>query len=695
MSRDCWLVYNIVHVYCMLGYMRRFVKNFTNIKLRANEMAVLSPRTAFFRAGTVCPYYIRRQVRPNIVRYYAAKKSVEGGNEELQKRIDAIPQERYRNFSIVAHVDHGKSTLSDRLLELTGVIKKGDTNKQVLDKLDVERERGITVKAQTCSMLYTHTDGKEYLLHLVDTPGHVDFRQEVSRSYASCGGALLLIDASQGVQAQTVANFYTAYSLGLQLLPVINKIDLPHADIPKAIDQIETTFELPTDNVIQLSAKTGHHVDQVLPSVIENIPPPSGDINKPLRALLVDSWYDSYLGVVLLVHVVDGKIKRGQKLVSAHTKLKYEVKDVGIMYPDKVSMNHLTAGQVGYLVLGMKKVADAKIGDTFMTQGTENGIEPLPGFEDVKPMIFVGAFPAEGANFAHLEERLEHLTLNDRSVTLEKETSNALGQGWRLGFLGTLHADVFRERLENEHGESLIITAPTVPYKVTWTDGTEEIVTNPDEFPDPQTVKSKVSSLQEPYVEALMTVPQDYMGQVIKLCENNRGEQVDISFLTTGQAMIKYLIPLAHLVDDFFGKLKGATRGYASLDYDDAGYRTSDVVKLELLVNGKGIDALAQVMHRSQVETKGKDWVRKFKGYLKFQLYEVVIQAKAAGKIVARETIKAKRKDVLAKLHASDISRRQKLLKRQKEGKKTMRSIGNVQIPQEAYQGFLARNNND
>lgn len=625
----------------------------------------------------------------------------------LQKRIDEIPQERYRNFSIVAHVDHGKSTLSDRLLELTGVIQRGkgssQENKQVLDKLDVERERGITVKAQTCSMIYTHPDdGKEYLLHLVDTPGHVDFRQEVSRSYASCGGALLLVDASQGIQAQTVANFYTAYSLGLELIPVINKVDLPHADIPRALDQIETTFELDPEKVIELSAKTGYNVEKVLPSVVENIPPPSGDINLPLRALLVDSWYDSYLGVVLLVHIVDGKVQKGQKLISAVTKLRYDVKDVGIMYPDKVSTDHLTAGQVGYLILGMKKTADAKIGDTFMTLGTQESIEPLPGFEEVKPMIFVGAFPAEGANFSHLEEHIEHLTLNDRSVTLEKETSNALGQGWRLGFLGTLHADVFRERLESEHGESLIITAPTVPYKIIWkkhgvNDETyEEIVTNPDEFPEPQLVKSKVADLQEPYVEALMTVPQEYMGQVIKLCEANRGEQIDISFLnTTGQAMIKYMLPLSHLVDDFFGKLKGATRGYASLDYDDAGYRSSDVVKLELLVNGKGIDALAQVLHRSQVDKKGKEWVRKFKGYLKFQLYEVVIQAKAGGRIVARETIKAKRKDVLAKLHASDISRRQKLLKRQKEGKKTMRSIGNVQIPQEAYQGFLARNNNN
>lgn len=632
-------------------------------------------------------------------RLFASPKSVPESkrlNDDLQARIDAIPMDRYRNFSIVAHIDHGKSTLSDRLLELTGVIEEGDSNRQVLDRLEVERDRGITVKAQTCTMLYKHTDGKDYLLHLVDTPGHVDFRQEVSRSYASCGGALLLVDASQGVQAQTVANFFLAYSLGLSLIPVINKIDLPHADIDRALGQVEQTFELDPDGAIAVSAKTGQNVEQVLPQIIDRIPPPTGTLDAPLRALLVDSWFDPYLGVILLVHVVDGSVSRGMKVMSAHTKLRYDVRDVGVMYPDRMSTAHLRAGQVGYMILGMKKSADAHVGDTIMAQ-TPSDIEPLPGFEETKPMVFVGAFPAEGANFAQLEEHIEHLCLNDRSVTLNKETSNALGQGWRLGFLGSLHADVFRERLEREHGESLIITAPSVPCKIVWRDGTEEIITNPDSFPDPSLLKSKVQDLQEPFVEALMTLPQEYIGPVVRLCEENRGQQLDISYMdTTGQAMVKYLIPLAHLVDDFFGKLKGATRGYASLDYEDAGYKSSDLVKLELLVNSKGIDALAQVMHRSQIEQKGRDWVRRFKKFLRFQLFEVIIQARANGsKIVARETIKAKRKDVLAKLHASDITRRQKLLRKQKEGKKVMRSIGNVQIPQEAYQGFLARNNSD
>ncbi|ODQ65261.1 translation factor GUF1, mitochondrial [Nadsonia fulvescens var. elongata DSM 6958] len=605
---------------------------------------------------------------------------------ELQERIRAIPIDRYRNFSIVAHVDHGKSTLSDRLLELTGVIQKG-SKAQVLDRLDVERERGITVKAQTCTMLYNHK-GEDYLLHLVDTPGHVDFRSEVSRSYASCKGALLLVDASQGVQAQTVANFYLAYSMGLRLIPVINKIDMDAADIPRSLDQIEHMFELDTSDVVKVSAKTGLNVEQVLPAVVEKIAPPSGIVDSRLRLLLVDSWYDNFLGVVCLVYISDGSLKKGQKIFSAHTDISYDVKEVGIMYPIPLKTDIITAGQVGYMVIGMKKSSEAHIGDTFFTVGQAG--EPLAGFEEAKPMVFVGAFPADGVEFKVLDESISHLVLNDRSVTLQKETSTALGQGWRLGFLGTLHASVFQERLEKEHGASIIITAPTVPYRILYNDDTEKIISNPDDFPSVEN-RQKVSVLQEPFVEAIMTFPQEYLGRVIKLCEAHRGEQVEITYLTTGQVLLKYLLPMAQLVDDFFGRLKGLTQGYASLDYEEAGYRPSDLVKMELLVNGKGIDALAQVMHRSETVNKGKVWVSKFKEYLKYQLFEVVIQAKAGNKIMARETIKAKRKDVLAKLHAADISRRKKLLSRQKEGKKSMKSIGNIQIPQEAYQGFLSR----
>lgn len=612
-------------------------------------------------------------------------------NHSLQERIDAIPIERYRNFSIVAHVDHGKSTLSDRLLELTNVVEPG--GKQVLDKLEVERERGITVKAQTCSMFYKDPrTNLDYLLHLVDTPGHVDFRAEVSRSYASCGGALLLVDASQGVQAQTVANFYLAYSMDLKLIPVINKIDLDIADVKQAEEQVETMFELPREDCIKVSAKTGKNVEQLLPVIIDRIPHPTGKIDKPLRALLVDSWYDSYLGVVLLVHIVDGKVKRGDKIVTAATGMKYEVKECGIMYPERNPTNTLKSGQVGYLVPGMKESKSAKIGDTIMHQGKESMTEILPGFEEPKPMVFVGAFPADGTEFKALDDDISRLVLNDRSVSLQRETSNALGQGWRLGFLGSLHASVFKERLENEYGSKLIITQPTVPFLIKYKDGTEKIITNPDDFPDLAQRRSTIESLEEPFVEAIMTLPQEYLGKVIQLCDDNHGMQKEITYLNmTGQVMLKYELPLSYLVDDFFGKLKSVSRGYASLDYEDIGYKPSDIVKLELLVNGKGLDALAQVMHRDQTEIVGKEWVKKFKKYIKSQLFEVVIQAKANNKVIARETIRAKRKDVLSKLHASDISRRKKLLSKQKEGKKNMKTVGNIQINQDAFQAFLRR----
>lgn len=609
---------------------------------------------------------------------------------KVQERISRIPIENYRNFSIVAHVDHGKSTLLDRLLELTGVIQPG-SNKQVLDKLDVERERGITVKAQTCSMFYTDSEtGADFLLHLVDTPGHVDFRAEVLRSYASCGGALLLVDAAQGVQAQTVANFYLAYSMGLKLLPIINKIDLDAADIPRAMDQVETTFELPREDCIPVSAKTGLNVGDIIPAIIKSIPAPRGDRNRPLKTLLVDLWHDPYVGVVMLVHVVDGSIRKGMRLLSAHSDRRYEVKEVGIMYPDKMPMDELRAGQVGYIIPGMRNPREALIGDTFYHYGHHEGLEPLPGFEEPKPMVFVGAFPADGGEFKQMDDHMELLVLNDRLVTLEKETSNALGLGWRLGFLGSLHALVFKERLEKEYGAKIILTAPTVPYKVVYRDGAEEIVANPDDFPAADS-RANVEAFLEPYVDAIMTIPDEYVGTVMSLCENSRGVQKELEYLNTGQVLLKYEIPLAELVEDFFGRLKGCTKGYASLDYEDAGYRKLDIVKMELCVNGEAQDALTQIMHRLQVLARGKDLVTRFKEYLRFQLFEVAIQAKVGNKVVARETIKAKRKDVTQKLHAADISRRKKLLLRQKEGKKQMKALGRVHINNEAYQAFLRR----
>ncbi|GEQ67128.1 hypothetical protein JCM33374_g791 [Metschnikowia sp. JCM 33374] len=610
----------------------------------------------------------------------------------IEERIEKIPLKNYRNFSIVAHVDHGKSTLSDRLLELTGVIKPGDANKQVLDKLDVERERGITVKAQTCTMFYQDSKtGEDYLLHLVDTPGHVDFRAEVSRSYASCGGALLLVDAAQGVQAQTVANFYLAYSLGLKLIPIINKIDLDAADIPRAMEQVETTFELDPRDCIPVSAKTGLNVKDIIPKIIQDIPPPSGDVEKPLKALLVDSWHDPYVGVVMLVFVVDGKIKKGMKLLSAHSEKKYDVKEVGVMYPDKTPMSNIRAGQVGYIIPGMKNPKEAMIGDTFFQSGHSAGLQPLPGFEEPKPMVFVGAFPADGGEFKVMNDHMEHLVLNDRSVTLEKETSSALGLGWRLGFLGSLHSSVFKERLENEYGAKIILTAPTVPYKIKYKNGTEKIVTNPDDFPGSDYRSHDIEMFMEPFVDAIMTIPDEYVGTVMSICEANRGIQKEMEYLTTGQVLLKYEIPMAQLVEDFFGKLKGATKGYASLDYEDSGYKKSDVVKMELCVSGEAQDALSQVMHRSQVQTRGREYVSRFREYLKSQLFEVAIQAKVGNKVVARETIKARRKDVTQRLHAADISRRKKLLERQKEGKKQMKATGRVTINNEAYQAFLRR----
>ncbi|TVY90162.1 Translation factor GUF1, mitochondrial [Lachnellula willkommii] len=628
-----------------------------------------------------------RAFSASIARRAQASKPV----SDLERRIQAIPIDRFRNFCIVAHVDHGKSTLSDRLLELTGTIAPGG-NKQILDKLDVERERGITVKAQTCSMLYKH-EGEDYLLHLVDTPGHVDFRAEVSRSYASCGGALLLVDASQGVQAQTVANFYLAFSQGLVLVPVVNKIDLPSADSPRALEQMQTAFELAPENAVLVSAKTGLNVEQLLPNVIRQIPPPVGDHTKPLRLLLVDSWYDNYKGVILLVRIFDGQIKAGDHVVSFATGIKYFVGEVGMMYPHQTPLSVLRAGQVGYIFFnpGMKKSQEALSGDTYTTVGSERLVEPYPGFEEPKSMVFVSAFPVDQSDHGHLEDSINQIVLNDRSVTLHKESSEALGAGWRMGFLGTLHCSVFEDRLRQEHGASIIITPPTVPFKVIWANGREEIIQTPTNFPDADMNRDQVGELQEPYVSATVTLPEEYLGKVIELCETNRGEQKELSFFTASQVILKYDLPLAQLVDDFFGKLKGVTKGYASLDYEDAGFRRSSIVKMQLLVNKEPVDAVARVLHTSQVDRLGRQWVKKFKEHVDRQMFEVIIQAAVGKRIVARETIKPFRKDVLQKLHAADIGRKRKLLDRQKEGRKKLKAVGNITIDHKAFQKFLAK----
>ncbi|KAF3929428.1 hypothetical protein AA313_de0201914 [Arthrobotrys entomopaga] len=552
-------------------------------------------------------------------------------------------------------------------------------------------------------MLYTHK-GEDYLLHLVDTPGHVDFRAEVSRSYASCNGALLVVDASQGVQAQTVANFYLAFAQGLSMIPVINKVDLQHAEPERVTEQLFGTFEL--EDPVMVSAKTGLNVAAVLPAVIERVPAPEGSVEKPLKMLLIDSWYSTYKGVVLLVRVFDGVVRQGDHIMSMGSKLKYIVGELGIQYPTEMATSCLRAGQVGYMYFnpGMKTISDAKLGDTFCHLGKEKEVEPFRGFEEPQPMVFVGAFPTNQDEFQKLEDSINQLTLNDRSITIAKESSHALGLGWRLGFLGTLHCSVFEDRLRQEFGGSeLLITAPTVPFKIVWREtvrdkkgeevAKETIITNPALYPEDDVIRTKVQEIQEPYVLATITIPADppeFLGHVIELCQENRGNQVELTFFAT-QVILKYKLPLLQLVDNFFGKLKGITKGYATLDYEDAGYLKSDVVKLELLVNKEPVDAIAQLCHRSSAEKLGRMWVQRFKSFVDRQLFEIVIQAAIGKRILARETVQAFRKDVTAKLYGGDHTRRKKLLEKQKAGKKKLRAIGNVIIDQKAFQGFLAR----
>lgn len=626
----------------------------------------------------------------SLLRHYATKTSKP---DPLETRISTIPITRYRNFCVIAHIDHGKSTLSDRLLELTGTIPPGGAS-QILDKLDVERERGITVKAQTCTMIYNHR-GEDYLLHLVDTPGHVDFRAEVSRSYASCGGALLLVDASQGVQAQTVANFFQAFAQGLELVPVVNKVDLPGADVEGTLEQIENKFEIDARGAARVSAKTGFGVESVLPAVIERVPPPKGDQKGALQLLLVDSWYDNYKGVILLVRIFQGVVKAGDRVGSFVTNQTYTVGEVGIMYPHQVPQSCLRAGQVGYIFFnpGMKKSSEAKVGDTYSHISTMSKVEQLPGFEEPKAMVYVSAYPTHTEEYPHLEDSVHELTLNDRSVTVAKEASLALGAGFRLGFLGTLHCSVFKDRLQQEHGANIMITSPAVPYRVMWKDGRQDTFSSPADFPDSQVASTKVAQLQEPFVSATITLPEEYIGRVIELCESHRGSQVALNFFTATQVILKYDLPLASLADDFFGKLKGATKGYASLDYEDAGFRAAHLEKLQLLLNKVPIDASARVIHHSVARATGKRWVQELKGIVDRELFEVVIQAatRAGKNVVARETLPAFRKDVTAKLHAADVSRRRKLLENQKEGRKRHRSIGRVNIDPASFQKFLAK----
>ncbi|RTL07027.1 elongation factor 4 [Candidatus Dependentiae bacterium] len=601
-----------------------------------------------------------------------------------KKLIDFSP-DKIRNFSIIAHIDHGKSTLADRLLEKTGTITNRDKKEQFLDKLQVERERGITVKAQTASMFYT-CNGTTYLLNLIDTPGHVDFNYEVSRSLYACQGALLLVDASQGVEAQTLANFYLAFEQDLHIVPVINKIDLPTADVERIEHQLEKLFDFQPSESVKASAKSGIGIEDILQAIIERIPHPKGSVQNPLKALLFDSWFDEYRGVICLLALHDGSLKKGDFISLAQADVEYEVLELGLMYPEPTPTNELYAGQVGYIITGMKSVREARVGDTIFH--TKKKVTPFPGFKPAKPVVFAGLYPVEANEFDQLQEAIEKLTLNDASVTVEKKTSVALGLGFRCGFLGLLHMDVFRQRLEQEYGLTVIPTAPSVLYKVQLANGETISIESPAEFPDPQ----KIDIIFEPIIDVTIIVPQTYLGGILNLCQEKRGEQKDMNFIDDQRVMLKYKLPLNEVATDFYDQLKSISSGYASFDYEEAGYQPSDVVKMDILLNGKPVDALSVIVHEDKAYYIGRQLTEKLKDKIPRQLFEVVIQAAIGAKIIAKERVAPLRKDVTAKCYGGDISRKRKLLEKQKEGKKKMRQVGNVEVPQEAFIALLTKN---
>uniref|UniRef100_A0A4W3IRU3 GTP binding elongation factor GUF1 n=1 Tax=Callorhinchus milii TaxID=7868 RepID=A0A4W3IRU3_CALMI len=606
--------------------------------------------------------------------------------------LSKFPVENVRNFSIIAHVDHGKSTLADRLLEITGAIAKTKRNKQVLDKLQVERERGITVKAQTATLFYSHA-GRTYLLNLIDTPGHVDFSYEVSRSLSACQGVLLIVDANEGIQAQTVANFFLAFESQLMIIPVINKIDLKNADPARVEKQIEMVFDIPKEECIRISAKLGTNIDEVLRAVVERIPPPNAGAADPLRALVFDSTFDHYRGVIASITLFGGKLQRGDKIMSSYTQKLYEVNEVGILRPDEYPVEKLYAGQVGYLIAGMKEVKEAQIGDTFYLQN--HPVEPLAGFKPAKPMVFAGMYPVDQSEYSNLRKAVEKLTLNDSSVTVHRDSSPALGAGWRLGFLGLLHMEVFNQRLEQEYNASVIMTAPTVPYKALLSSsklikefGNETItILNPCNFPD----KSHVSEYLEPMVTGTILTPDDYIGKIMSLCQSRRGVQKSLVYIDDHRVMMQYLFPLNEIVVDFYDGLKSLSSGYASFDYEDAGHQAADLVKMDIYLNGHSVEELTTIVHREKAYSAGKAIAERLKDSIPRQLFEIAIQAAIGSKIIARENIKAMRKNVLAKCYGGDITRKMKLLKRQAEGKKRMRKIGNVEVPKDAFIKILKR----
>ena len=594
-----------------------------------------------------------------------------------------IAQSRIRNFSIIAHIDHGKSTLADRFIQLCGGLPDREMAAQVLDSMELERERGITIKAQTAALQYRARDGETYLLNLIDTPGHVDFSYEVSRSLAACEGALLVVDASQGVEAQTVANCYTAIEQGVDVIPVLNKIDLPSADAEKAIQEIEDVIGIDAHDAIRASAKTGEKVEEILEAVIARVPPPRGRADQPLKALLIDSWFDNYVGVVMLVRVVDGVLRPKEKILLMSTQASHLCEQIGVFTPKAEAREQLSAGEVGFVVAGIKEVRAAKVGDT-LTHADKPAAKPLPGFKEVKPQVFAGLYPVEANQYEALRDALEKLHLNDASFHYEPEVSQALGFGFRCGFLGLLHMDIVQERLEREYGMHLITTAPSVVYEVQMQNGTLEHVSNPAKLPDP----SKIAEIREPVIATTIFAPQDYVGPVMTLCTQKRGVQTNMHY-SARHVVLSYDLPLNEVVLDFFDRLKSMTRGYGSLDYDFKEYRAADMVRLDILVNGERVDALSSMVHRSSAQSRGRDLVTRLRGLIPRQMFDVAIQAAIGSHIIARENVKALRKNVLSKCYGGDITRKKKLLEKQKEGKKRMKQVGSVEIPQEAFLAVL------
>ncbi|MBK7491886.1 MAG: translation elongation factor 4 [Nitrosomonas sp.] len=592
-----------------------------------------------------------------------------------------------RNFSIIAHIDHGKSTLADRIIHLCGGLSDREMEEQVLDSMDLERERGITIKAQTAALRYKAKNGETYLLNLIDTPGHVDFSYEVSRSLAACEGALLVVDASQGVEAQTVANCYTAIEQGVEVIPVLNKIDLPAADPERVIDNIEEVIGIDAHDAVRISAKTGQGVADVLEALIAKIPAPEGDPNAPLKALIIDSWFDNYVGVVILVRVMDGTLKPGDKILLMASKAVQLCEQVGVFVPKSLNRDSLSAGEVGFIISGIKELDTAKVGDT-VTLATNPAEKPLQGFKEIKPQVFAGLYPVESNQYDALRSALEKLKLNDSSLHFEPEVSQALGFGFRCGFLGLLHMDIVQERLEREYDMDLITTAPTVVYQVLMRDGTMIEIENPSKIPD----LSKIEEIREPIITSTIIVPEEYVGAVITLCVSKRGNQTNMQYMGK-QVMLTYEMPLNEVVMDFFDRLKSTSRGYASLDYEFKEFRASDLVKLDVLINGDKVDALSLIIHRSNSQYRGRELVQKMRELIPRQMFDIAVQAAIGAHIISRETVKALRKNVLAKCYGGDISRKRKLLEKQKAGKKRMKRVGNVEIPQEAFLAILQVDN--